>query len=97
MMGEIAERYADQVVITDDNPRDEDPQVIAQRITAGMKSISRIIHERGEAIRYAISHAGSEDTVLIAGKGHETTQTYRYEVRAFSDRESATEVLWGEA
>ena len=97
MMGEIAEQIADRTVITDDNPRDEDPQVIAQQIMDGMNSKPRVIHERNEAIRYAINQAESEDTILIAGKGHETTQTYRHEVRAFSDRESATEVLRGEA
>ena len=97
LMGEIAERVADEIVITDDNPRDEEPQIIAKRIMDGMRSKPTVIHERYDAIRYAIGQAAPQDTVLVAGKGHESTQTYRDNVRPFSDRNFITEVLRGEA
>ncbi len=97
MMGEIAERYADEVVVTDDNPRDESPERIIRRIMEGMSSKPEVIHERSDAIRYAVERAEPLDTVLIAGKGHETTQTYRSEMRCFSDRKVAAELLGSEA
>ncbi len=97
MMGAIAERYADEVVVTDDNPRDESPERIVRRIMGGMSSEPEVIHERSDAIRYAIDRAAPLDTVLIAGKGHETTQTYRNEIRSFSDRKFAADLLGSEA
>ncbi len=93
MMGAIAERNADETVVTDDNPRDESPEEIVRRIMEGMSSRPEVIHERSDAIRYAIERAEPQDTVLIAGKGHETTQTYRHEIRSFSDRKFAAELL----
>ena len=97
LMGAIAERVADEIIITDDNPRDEDPKFIARRIMDGMRSNPTVIHERDDAIRYAIGQAARQDAVLVAGKGHESTQTYRDKVRPFSDRSIITEVLRGEA
>ena len=97
MMGAIAERIADEVVVTDDNPRNENPQRIARQIADGMSSKPKIVHERSDAIRYAIDQAEPLDTVLIAGKGHETTQTYRHEIRSFSDRKFAAGLLGSEA
>lgn len=75
-MGEIAARLADTVIVTSDNPRDEAPSAIAQEILAAMpdRSRVRVVLDRDEAIVAALSAAGPGDIVLIAGKGHETTQ-----------------------
>lgn len=75
-MGEVAGRLADQVVLTDDNPRDEAPEAIVEDILSGMAGTCgiRVIHDRGDAIGTAFREAGPADLVLIAGKGHETTQ-----------------------
>ncbi|MDE0309292.1 MAG: UDP-N-acetylmuramoyl-L-alanyl-D-glutamate--2,6-diaminopimelate ligase [Acidiferrobacterales bacterium] len=97
MMGAIAERYADRIVVTDDNPRNESPAGIAGQIMQGMRSKHQVIHERGDAIRHAIDQAEPLDTVLIAGKGHETTQTYRNEIRSFSDRNFVSRLMGSEA
>ncbi len=92
-MGEIAERYADRVIITDDNPRTESPQHIVEQILLGMKTRATVIHERQRAIETAIANAQSGDIVLIAGKGHEATQTIGKCVNDFSDRDIAVEYL----
>ncbi|MEQ6886851.1 UDP-N-acetylmuramoyl-L-alanyl-D-glutamate--2,6-diaminopimelate ligase [Salicola sp. Rm-C-2C1-2] len=75
-MGEVAERLSDQVVLTDDNPRDEAPEAIVEDILTGMAGTCgiRVIHDREDAIVTAFREAGPADLVLIAGKGHETTQ-----------------------
>lgn len=75
-MGAIAEQYADAVVVTDDNPRTEDPKQIVHEILAGMSNPKKSVieHERARAIAHAISCAQPDDIVLIAGKGHETYQ-----------------------
>lgn len=90
LMGEVASRLADQVIVTDDNPRSESPQDIATQIVSGVPEARRarvqVIHARERAIDAALARACAGDVVLIAGKGHETTQTYGGEVRAFSDR-----------
>ena len=88
LMGAAAEQGADIAILTDDNPRSESPQAIAAEIVAGLADASsvRVIHDRAEAIRTAIAGAGPDDVVVVAGKGHETTQTIGKEVRAFSDR-----------
>ncbi|WP_024850682.1 UDP-N-acetylmuramoyl-L-alanyl-D-glutamate--2,6-diaminopimelate ligase [Hydrogenovibrio kuenenii] len=76
LMGKVAEQLSDQIVITDDNPRNEDPEQIADQIRQGMSSSAdvEIIHDRAQAIEYAIRHAEPQDVVLIAGKGHENYQ-----------------------
>lgn len=91
LMGEIATRFADYVIITTDNARDEAPQTIAAMIVAGMPHHARpkIILDREEAIKGAVNQASSEDTILIAGKGHEMTQTIGGIVMPFSDQETA--------
>ncbi|MES2883784.1 MAG: UDP-N-acetylmuramoyl-L-alanyl-D-glutamate--2,6-diaminopimelate ligase [Pseudomonadota bacterium] len=90
LMGAAAEQGADIAIVTDDNPRSESPRVIVDEILAGLKASGpaamRVIHDRAEAIRTAIAEAGANDVVVVAGKGHETTQTVGKEVRAFSDR-----------
>jgi len=88
MMGGIAAELADDIVLTDDNPRTELPAAIVAGITAGIPAGHpyRIEHDRGRAIRDAIVDARGEDVVLIAGKGHEDYQVYGHERRAFSDQ-----------
>lgn len=73
-MGRIAEQYAQHVIITDDNPRFESAAQIAADIVTGMQSQPVIIHDRKAAIEQALQQSVAGDVVLIAGKGHETTQ-----------------------
>lgn len=96
-MGEVAARYAAHVVLTDDNPRGEEPIAIVADIKAGIVRHPdlRVIHARDEAIRTAISAADPGDVVLIAGKGHETSQTGAGEVRHFDDRAIVRGLLEG--
>lgn len=88
-MGRIAEQYSDKVVITNDNPRNESPEAIVEDICKGLKHSEavKILLNRHEAIKYAVQSAGINDIVLIAGKGHETTQTIGDQVIHFSDQE----------
>jgi UDP-N-acetylmuramoyl-L-alanyl-D-glutamate--2,6-diaminopimelate ligase len=89
-MGAIAGELADRIIVTDDNPRSEDPQAITRDIMSGIKSSAvRIIHDRGEAIGTALEEARASDVVLIAGKGHEDYQIYGETRRSFSDRREA--------
>lgn len=88
-MGAVAERLADDIVLTSDNPRSEDPQSILDAIADGMadRTRARQIEDRAAAILYAIRHADAADVVLVAGKGHEATQEIQGRKRPFSDRE----------
>ena len=89
-MGAVAERNADHILITSDNPRSEDPQLIMQMIRSGMKMDAQniqMIADRAAAIMAAIRHADSRDIVLVAGKGHETTQEINGKKFDFSDQE----------
>ena len=87
LMGRIADELADEIIVTDDNPRSENPAAITAAIAAGIASHAvRVIHDRGAAIAAAIAAAGPGDLVLIAGKGHEDYQIYGDQRRAFSDR-----------
>ena len=94
-MGRAVARRADRVVVTSDNPRNEDPQVILRDIEAGVLSVagaaarSTFLVDRAEAIRVALHEARPGDAVVIAGKGHETTQTIADRVEPFDDREVA--------
>lgn len=87
MMGEIAETYADKLVITDDNPRNEEGDEIVQHILSGVadNAAVTVIRDRAKAIAHAISHAATGDVVLIAGKGHETYQDIGGNRLIFSD------------
>ena len=89
LMGAVAERFADKVVLTDDNPRSEDAEKIVEAIRAGLKQPGavQIEHDRGAAISLAVQHAAADDIVLIAGKGHETVQLIGSKAIPFSDRE----------
>jgi len=90
IMGAIAADLADQIIVTDDNPRSENPQAITRDIVSGIKSRQvRVIHDRGEAIAAALTEAQPIDLVLIAGKGHEDYQIYGDTRRSFSDRREA--------
>ena len=94
LMGEVAARESDYAVVTSDNPRGEDPLAIIKEIEAGMKGASyRVQPDRREAIRTAFAEAREGDTVLIAGKGHETYQTIGTTVHPFDDRTVAKELL----
>lgn len=75
-MGRVAERLADRIVLTDDNPRGEDGLAIIRAIQAGLKSPQRsiVIRDRSRAIAHALSESEAGDIVLVAGKGHETEQ-----------------------
>jgi UDP-N-acetylmuramoyl-L-alanyl-D-glutamate--2,6-diaminopimelate ligase len=87
LMGAVADELADQIIVTDDNPRSENPQAITRAITGGIKAhAARVIHDRGEAIATALREAKAADMVLIAGKGHEDYQIYGETRRSFSDR-----------
>jgi UDP-N-acetylmuramoyl-L-alanyl-D-glutamate--2,6-diaminopimelate ligase len=94
-MAAVAAALADEIVITDDNPRTEAPGVIAADIAAGLPAgkPARIVHDRAAAIRGALAVAGADDAVLIAGKGHEEYQIVGAERRAFSDRAEARAAL----
>jgi len=88
-MGEIVERHTDFAIITDDNPRTEDPSAIVKQIRTGLQRPRKapVIHDRLSAIETAIEIAGPGDCVLIAGKGHEEYQIIEGERVAFSDRQ----------
>jgi UDP-N-acetylmuramoyl-L-alanyl-D-glutamate--2,6-diaminopimelate ligase len=94
-MGATAERYADHVIITDDNPRGEDGARIVSDITSGMCRPHLVVRQRSEAIRAAIADAGAGDVVLVAGKGHEDYQIVGNERHPFSDREFVAAVQEG--
>lgn len=86
LMAQIAEKYSDRVVITSDNPRTENSEVIISDIEKGFtKSSYKKISDRQEAIQYALQNANENDVILIAGKGHENYQIIGHEKFEFSD------------
>lgn len=91
LMGAIAEKRADAVVVTSDNPRSEAPAAIIDQIVAGMThpDKARRIEDRANAILHAVRGAAREDVVLLAGKGHEATQEIMGKKRVFSDQDHA--------
>jgi MurE/MurF fusion protein len=93
LMGGIAARLADQVLLTSDNPRDEVPASILSQIADGMDAAQRqhalVIEDRRQAIQHAVLQAQAGDVLLLAGKGHETTQETAGIKRPFSDLEEA--------
>jgi UDP-N-acetylmuramoyl-L-alanyl-D-glutamate--2,6-diaminopimelate ligase len=97
LMGELAERLADRVIVTDDNPRTESSDEIIQQILAGMKTPDGALVEsdRRRAIHAAVAQASAGDLVLVAGKGHEDYQLVGGKVLHFDDREEVTEALNG--
>jgi len=97
LMGAIAEQYADIAIVTDDNPRTEDPAVIVEDILAGMVNagLARVIQGRAEAVTSAIMQAQENDLVLVAGKGHEDYQIVGHRRLDYSDRTTAQALLGG--
>ena len=98
-MGALAERYCDQIILTNDNPRSEDPDQIIQHILEGIKDRDQVIikPDRSAAITNTFLHAGPDDVILIAGKGHETAQIIGHEVLPFSDRQLARRLTESES
>jgi UDP-N-acetylmuramoyl-L-alanyl-D-glutamate--2,6-diaminopimelate ligase len=95
LMGRVAAALSDYTVITSDNPRTEPPEAIVAEIVAGVepsRSYTAMV-DRREAIAHAIAEARPRDTVVFAGKGHETYQIVGQTRRHFDDREVAREVL----
>lgn len=94
LMGEVAGRLADRVVLTSDNPRSESAAAIISEIAAGMaRPADQVTVDRRQAIRHAIAQAGPGDVVLIAGKGHEKTQESASGVIQFDDSAAARQEL----
>jgi len=94
LMGEAAAQGSDVAIVTSDNPRGEDPNAIIREILEGMKNAAfRVEPDRRAAIRMALAEAKEGDTVLIAGKGHETYQTIGTTSLPFDDRLVAKELL----
>ncbi len=100
-MGRSAEAHADQVCLTSDNPRSEDPQHIVQQMLAGMTQPHKAIQQldRAKAISDSIAQAQAADVVLVAGKGHETYQEVQGQKLPFSDSDHVVLALqrWGYA
>ena len=95
IMGKIASERADSMILTNDNPRSENPQSIVDDILAGTKVENdvHVILDRGDAIKSAIQTLGEKEALLIAGKGHETTQVIGSKTHQFSDVEVALNAL----
>lgn len=97
LMGAVASRIADTVIITSDNPRSEDPQAIIAEIAEGVSGKHEQIVDRRQAIKQALAQARRGDIVLIAGKGHEAHQEIRGVKRRYSDAAVVRAVLAGGA
>jgi UDP-N-acetylmuramoyl-L-alanyl-D-glutamate--2,6-diaminopimelate ligase len=100
VMGRVAAQLADRVFLTSDNPRDEDPRRILEQIGEGVDAVGgrercRVLVDRAEAIVEALAEARPGDIVLVAGKGHETTQVVGQLTRPFDDRRVVREALSG--
>ncbi len=96
IMGEIAAKNSDFVIVTSDNPRTEEPSAIIEDILSGMKEAETpyiIIENRVNAIDYAIENAKTDDIILLAGKGHETYQILKHETIRLDEREVVAEAL----
>jgi UDP-N-acetylmuramoyl-L-alanyl-D-glutamate--2,6-diaminopimelate ligase len=94
LMAAAAARHSDACVVTSDNPRSEDPLAIIREIEKGLGGkASRSIPDRDEAITFAIANSLSGDIILIAGKGHETTQQFADHTHDFDDRKHASKAL----
>ena len=93
-MAEVAARLADVVVLTSDNPRTEDPEAIIDDLAAAIEGTGYLRRaDRREAIRLALEEARPGDTVLLAGKGHETYQVVGTEKLPFEERRIVREIL----
>ncbi len=92
IMGRIAVETADRVIVTDDNPRSEDPAAIRRAVLAGAPGAIEI-GDRAAAISAAVHGIGAGDVVLVAGKGHETGQTIGSRTLPFSDHEAVAAAI----
>ncbi|MGY3886136.1 UDP-N-acetylmuramoyl-L-alanyl-D-glutamate--2,6-diaminopimelate ligase [Aeromonas aquatica] len=95
MMAAMAEQYADRVILTDDNPRTEEPAQIMADMVAGLRdpAVVQIEHDRTRAIALALGQASKQDIILVAGKGHEDYQIIGTDKRHYSDRETVAAAL----
>ncbi|MDT8406261.1 MAG: UDP-N-acetylmuramoyl-L-alanyl-D-glutamate--2,6-diaminopimelate ligase [Methylococcales bacterium] len=93
LMGEVASTFADSIILTDDNPRNEAPASIVADIMRGCRQPVTVIHAREQAIGQALREAQAGDVVLIAGKGHEAYQHYQGVKRPFRDHDIAQQCL----
>ena len=95
LMAAVAERLADDVTVTDDNPRSEDPAAIREEIRQGFRAPDAVafVAGRGEAIARLVASSGADDVVLLAGKGHEDYQEIAGRRQPFSDIETARAAL----
>jgi len=95
LMGAVAAARADEVIVTTDNPRDEDPAAIIDDVMAGVTGPAQVVPDRAGAIAAAVGQGRAGDVVVIAGKGHETGQTMAGRTVPFDDRVVARRVLEG--
>ena len=96
VMGEISGRIADFTIITSDNPRTEEPEAIVREIEEGIRKTGAeyaAVVDRREAIKYALQNARRDDIIILAGKGHETYQTFKDKTVRFDEREVVRELL----
>ncbi|KJY82230.1 UDP-N-acetylmuramoylalanyl-D-glutamate--2,6-diaminopimelate ligase [Vibrio galatheae] len=95
MMARIGEQLADNIILTDDNPRSESPQAIVQDMLKGVMepSLVTVEHNRFDALKYALDNSSTDDIILLAGKGHEDYQVMAEQTIHYSDRESAALLL----
>ncbi len=95
LMAQVAEQFADFAVITDDNPRTESVIQIVSDMQAGLtaKQQMKVVHERRDAIHWALTQSKPEDVILVAGKGHEDYQIIGQHKRHYSDRDTIREML----
>jgi len=92
-MGKIAQKYCRKIFVTDDNPRNENPQKIRKDILKGCKEKGIEIGNRENAIKYAIHELEPNEILLVAGKGHEVTQIYGDKVLKFSDKKTIKKII----
>ena len=97
LMGEVASRHADQLILTSDNPRSEDPASIIAQIAKGVRGRHEQIIDRRQAIQKALAEARRGDIVLVAGKGHEQYQEINGVRRRYSDAAVVRAALAGRA
>lgn len=97
LMASVAAAWADRVIVTDDNPRNEDPDAIVADVVAGFpeRTSWSVRRDRASAIAEAIGTAGPDDVVVVAGKGHEDYQVVGSRMEPFSDRDAVTGLLSG--
>ncbi|GEL76390.1 UDP-N-acetylmuramoyl-L-alanyl-D-glutamate--2,6-diaminopimelate ligase [Tenuibacillus multivorans] len=95
-MGKVAAQYADYAVVTSDNPKDQDPNLILEEIVEAVEEENgtyKMVLDRKQAIEYALSISGKDDVVLLAGKGHETSQVIGDKEIPFNEKEIVKEIL----